>query len=680
MYYIQDYRKRAINTIIPYLIEFPQIVSIIEQSADRYQAIEDVIWRIANNFRIDDARGVFLQALAHNEVTNIIYTDVANDAFTYGTDKPEYQAYGTGHYYSQSSYISGIKKDVTEEKTIRAVKAKIIQNNTNGTIEDLIESLKLYYNAEHVRIFESNPLNISLMLEGAQLEVSSSGNRDIIKNMLPACVALKDLYLDRYTFDVFKYGLPAYGDSRYPIKIGSTTDIYNYISNSVNLDSEFKEYIKTNYTSIEDGQYCCIVGAFTKLNAGATLLSSCDLANGKEISVMLDDNNKISLKYNDTIYPSDITADINKRYTIIAARKADTFNLWISPSVQIYANELNQDISYIKNIISSGTPNVKIESYEDINQPIYLNCKNGENNRIDFGDFTYYAVVFGNTNNNNPNEYYTTCYGEKQLLFNCYENKNHLGIHTNNPLVSNLLVRQSYYNYKDNHSSGRYMYLDGKSGINYVLSNTNIPCTISSIDITLDICTPINISTGNILTDFVSGGAEKSKIYLNETGIMVVEIPIIKTTINEDDTITETEEIFVCDSGEVHILPDEYATFKIRITNASVDIYKNGVLAKSSPVNGTIEDIPDILRVGYDKSITNPFKGFIKNLGVNIIGIDSDDVKHSVNLKLTYDKSLQDDNKTYEYTNYGARFITVPQLISDTTKLDLYGNTLISKR
>ena len=38
MYYIQDYRKRAINTIIPYLIEFPQIVSIIEQSADRYQA------------------------------------------------------------------------------------------------------------------------------------------------------------------------------------------------------------------------------------------------------------------------------------------------------------------------------------------------------------------------------------------------------------------------------------------------------------------------------------------------------------------------------------------------------------------------------------------------------------------------------------------------------------------
>ncbi len=79
MYYIQDYRKRAINTIIPYLIEFPQIVSIIEQSADRYQAIEDVIWRIADNFKIDDARGVFLQALAHNEVTNIIYVAIQQD-------------------------------------------------------------------------------------------------------------------------------------------------------------------------------------------------------------------------------------------------------------------------------------------------------------------------------------------------------------------------------------------------------------------------------------------------------------------------------------------------------------------------------------------------------------------------------------------------------------------------
>ena len=181
MYYITDYRKRAINKIIPYLINFPQVVSIIEQSADRYQAIEDVIWQIANNFKLDNARGVFLQALAHNEATKIVYTDKAQDAFTYGTDKPLFQAYGTGHYYSQASYISGIKKDVTDEKTIRTVKAKIIQNNTDCTIEDLIEGLKLVYNADKIRVYESNPLAISLELIGSQLEVSSSGNKEIIK-------------------------------------------------------------------------------------------------------------------------------------------------------------------------------------------------------------------------------------------------------------------------------------------------------------------------------------------------------------------------------------------------------------------------------------------------------------------------------------------------------------------
>ena len=126
MYYIDDYKKRAIDKIIPYLVDFPQIVKIIENSADRYQAIEDLLWNIATNFKVTDSRGIFLDAHAKNEVIDITYTDKADDAFTYGTDKPLYQAYGTGHYYSQASYVSGIKKNVSEDKLIRAVQAKII--------------------------------------------------------------------------------------------------------------------------------------------------------------------------------------------------------------------------------------------------------------------------------------------------------------------------------------------------------------------------------------------------------------------------------------------------------------------------------------------------------------------------------------------------------------------------
>ena len=175
MYYIDDYKKRAVSKIVPYLINFPQIVKLVEYSAERYQAIEDVLWKIAENLRIDDSRGIFLESNAVNEVLNLIYTDKAEDAFTYGTKLPLLQGYGKGHYYSQASYISGSRKTASEDKTIRAVKAKVIENNTKGTIQDLIDGLKLYFNADKVGIYESYPMAMSIELIGQNLELSSSG-------------------------------------------------------------------------------------------------------------------------------------------------------------------------------------------------------------------------------------------------------------------------------------------------------------------------------------------------------------------------------------------------------------------------------------------------------------------------------------------------------------------------
>ena len=175
-----------------------------------------MLWSVATNFKVADSRGVFLDAHAKNEVLDIIYTDKADDAFTYGTDKPLYQAYGTGHYYSQASYISGIRKNISEDKLIRAVQAKIIQNNTNCTIEDLIEGLKLLYNATGVKIYESNPLTISVMLTGSKIELSSSGNYENIKKMLANCIGLKNIYVNPHQFDIFTYDENAsYGENRY---------------------------------------------------------------------------------------------------------------------------------------------------------------------------------------------------------------------------------------------------------------------------------------------------------------------------------------------------------------------------------------------------------------------------------------------------------------------------------
>lgn len=677
MYYISDYRKRAINTIIPYLIDFPQIVSIIEQSADRYQAIEDVIWRIADNFRVDDARGVFLQALAHNEVTNIIYTDVANDAFTYGTDKPEYQAYGTGHYYSQSSYISGIKKDVTDDKTIRAVKAKIIQNNTNGTIEDLIEGLKLYYNAEHVKVYESNPLNVSIMLEGTQLEVSSSGNREIVKNMLPACVALKTLYINPLTFDVFKYGEPSYGESRYPVVVGDTTDIYHYSSKALNLTSANKEYI-TLPSGLKTNTYICIAGEFSKVNSSGVLINNSDGTNAFRLLINKDGNFEIQqvLKNIAKSYPTTMKAELNKRYTIIVANDNGVLKLWIYNTLQIQGNILNQDISFITNVIKTIQPLLELKNQPSIGTPMVVN--KSSLNEINYSDFIYYVLVLGNNTSKIPSQYYTTEFGEKQILFNCYENKNHLKINTNNPLTKDIVVYQPYFNYKYNHSGNRYMYLDGKSGISYRIGSKNI--SINKIDINFDVCMPVSINTGNILTDFVSSEAGNSSISFNEDGQLQIAIPITTITNDTDGETIETTKIITYNSNNALIKPDEYATYSIKIDDSTINMYKNGVLAQKYTYFGTISDIPDILRVGYDKNITNPFKGFIKNLSINIIGIDTQNKEYTEDIKLPYTKGLQDINKIYEYTNYGARFITVPQLISNTDKTDLYGNTLINKR
>jgi hypothetical protein len=667
MYYISDHKKKAIDTIIPYLIEFPQIVKIIEQSADRYQAIEDVLWKIANNFKVDDARGVFLQALAHNEVTNIIYTDKADDAFTYGTDNPLYQAYGTGHYYSQSSYISGIKKDVTDEKTIRAVKAKIIQNNTNCSIEDFIECLKLYYNADKVKIYESHPLNISVMLEGKNLEISSSNNQEIIKNILPVCVSLKNLYINANQFDLFQYDKnSSYGDARYPVLVGNTVDTYTYISQSVTLDSKFKEYIILNDNLCEDS-YICICGAFTELNSNATLFSSTE--DGNSISLKIDENNNFVVVYNGTTYTTDIQASLNTRYTFVINNSDNKFKLWIFNKVQIYGKDLSQDTGFCKKQILGNSPNLQIDDFNTISAPIYINCENNNGEQSDFADFTYYAIMVGNTvEENNINvKYYVSCYGEKQILFNCNGNNNHLPIYTNNPLISNIMTTQSYYNYKDSHSNGKYIYFDGKSGVDYFISSNDIETEINEFKIKFDVCMPIQINDGNILTNFIYDST--SKIYFNEDGGLCIVLPLFDKNTEENETITLITE-------NNTISADEYAKFEITYKDNNLIIFKNNnIILKYDLTNYTINNIPHILKVAYDKGLSSFYKGFVKNLSVNIIGVDD-----TISLDLPYKYTLQDTTKEYEYTNYGARFITTPQLISDTSNLDLYGNALIGTR
>ena len=683
MYYIDNYRQESVKKVIPYLINFPQIIDILEVSADRYQAIENVLWNIANNFWVDDARGVFLNAHANNEVVSITFTDKAEDAFTYGTDKPLYQAYGTGHYYSQSSYISGIRKSVSEDKLIRAIKSKIIQNNTKGTVEDFIESLKLFYNANAVKIYESYPLNISIMLIGDKLELSSSGNYETVKSMLPVCVSLKNIYVDPYSFETFLYSEnSSYGDSRYPVLIGESTDMYNYISLSVNLDSQFNEYIKTKHELFGEGMFNCISCEITALNDGSTILSSIATDTGISIQIIEQDGAKyLGAKYNGNIYLSNNQVFNNERYTIISYNSGTEFKIWFNKNVQIRGRLLNEDMSYISNIILSTAPSIIIPNYNSINAPIYINCINDGSQFSNFGDYTYYAIIFGKLIDSNIEctEYYTTCYGEKQILFNCLENKNHLNIVTENPLVSNILVKQSYYNYKKNHSNGRYMYLDGKSGIEYKLPNSSSTALLKELNINFDLCAPVELTDGVIISNICNTDADNSSIQITKNGALLITLTHLKTVLNEDGTEEDIAETATYSTDDNIVLPEEFASFKVNITNEYINIYKNDVNIMLYNTSGKIIGLTSDIKVGFNNDFSLFYKGIIKNMIYDIIYTENN-IENEIILDLPYKNKLEDFYKNFEYVNYGARFITVPQLISDTTNLDLYNNPLISQR
>lgn len=674
MYYIDDYKKQAINKIIPYLIEFPQIVSIIENSADRYQAIEEVLWRIGNNFRVINARGVFLDAMAHNEVVNIVYTDKAKDAFTYGTQEPMYQAYGTGHYYSQASYISGIQKTISEEKMIRAIQEKIIQNNTNGTIEDFIESMKLHFNAERVKIYESNPMNISIMLLGPKLELSSSGNQEAIKRCLPACIRFNYLYTDSGLFDLFLYSNnSSYGDTRYPVLVGKSTDTYRYISFSANLSSQYSEYIKTNKTSFAEKDFACIVGEISEVNNNAVFLSSLDQDDlGFEVKIYNNgEKNLLSINYNGIEYPSTIEAVRGSKYTILLYNENNKLKVWFMSGIKIYGNVLDQDSSWIINQINYGIPSIEINNFNTFDGDLYINCAHLSNNiNSNFGDFTYYGIVFGNTDT--IEEYYISCFGEKQILFNCLNNSNHLFIHTENLLEKDILTQHNSFNYKTNHSNGRYMYLDGKSSINYTLRDDVENATINSFELSFDMCSPVELSHGYILSGFIGDEDNVMGVYINENNLLTLEIP---TYIVSEG---ETTKIFSYYSmGISNIEHDEYCNIKIIYSDGKIYFYKNDVLINNISTDDiTIKDLTPILNIGTNKNENSYFKGILKNIKFNY-EYTQNNTNEILEYYIPYKINLYDATKEILYINNGARFITTPQLISDTTKKDLYGNNLI---
>ena len=676
MYYISDYEKKSLEKLIPYLLEFPQIVEIVKYNSSRYQVIEEALWKIAENLKIDNARGIFLDILANNEVTDIIYTDLADDAFTYGGEDADKQGFGKGHFYSQLSYVSDTNKNISEDKMIKAVKAKIIQNNTDGSISDFSESLKLMFNAKKTTILEYNPLGVSVGIHGDKLEVSTSGVRESIKNMLPQCVNLKNIYICDGKYNIFSYNKNSYyGKTRYPIMYDKEGMVYYpSVSQSIVLNRNNKEYIKTeNYLNSND--FFALAMSFDEISGEECILSCID--ENYDFKIKIDTNKKIAISLNGSEYILDKLIEENIDYSIIIYRSENQIKIYIENGV-IFSGSIERDKSIVRSYIEYKTPIFTNDNFTDINSVIYINCDTVplEDNVKNFCNSICHILLSGTFNftekNIVINKYYPSCYGEKQILFNVASNNSHLKILRQNDINQNLVVKQDVFNYDSNHLDNRYCYFNGNSYIDYHLGYDNIDCDITDFEISFDICIPFQHNELTILSNFI-GYNENSYIYINNDNNIVLSF-----LTNEFIDGIEQESNNIYSSSNDILSQNEYANIKIVFKNGQISFYKNNKLDVNLEVNETPLNLPSILKMGKGLNKNN-FEGFIKNFKFNINGKKEQNI-YNRNINIDFAYNLKDNNESVEYENNGVRFITVPQLENNSTNLDIYNNTIINIR
>lgn len=644
MYQILDYKKRAINMLIPYLLEFPQLISVVEQGADRYQEIEKVIWELATNLRLDDSRGIWLDAKTKNTATNIIYTDIAKDAFTYGTDQPELQGYGAGHYYSQANYISGTNLTISEQKQIRGIKSKIIRNNFDGTIESFIKAIQLLFNAEQVIISESYPLAVSVMMKGSSMEVSSSAMYEQIKALLAGGVKLNNIFLDNNTFNVFKYdGKQAFGDTRYPALITDTLDLITFKGKCIKFTSDNKMYCKTNVHLDANKLFVTCGRLYKDIDTYSTIMSCNDNVN--YMSLYIDSENKLNLTIGDITSTFDTPLVVNNDYTIIYYKN----KVWLINGCKL-TGDYDADVSYLSGLINYYEPNISIDTdINNINSSIYFNgliTNEGKIDDLSYGDFIYYNMIIGDVINKQMSipYYYITAYGETKILFNVIDNNNHLKINMSKRLNENLYEPQSSFKYELTHHDKRQMMLETGDSIVYNTVGGDNKHIELSFDLYIPFSNPdeeqqiLKLYKGDNTTDLLKVSLLNDKL----------EISLTYHVLN-----AEGQEETVTSKDSLDITTQNYHQINISIDNNNTYLDVNN---KQSHLVYLVDILHDI---GNTVTLGNTYNGIISNFSLRT---------DLYQLELPFDTTI--NHGVYSHTNNGgAKFITVPSSISNTANI-----------
>ena len=192
---IDNHKELATEAPIPYLLQFPEFYKLVEQSGDRHQAIESIIWQLLRSLDYTTASGVWLDYIGKKVGQSKIYSPKPTDAFTFGGTKPE--GFGAGRFKSAQS-LKGTRVARSDASFRNAIRAKIIQNNTDTSLDELISACKLLFNAKLVRIIEKYPANIEeIHLYGSNV-LQTLDALEVIKSSLAAGVSLEHLYYHNF--------------------------------------------------------------------------------------------------------------------------------------------------------------------------------------------------------------------------------------------------------------------------------------------------------------------------------------------------------------------------------------------------------------------------------------------------------------------------------------------------
>src|SRR5574344_58549 len=390
MLQIDNHEEKASSVIVPYLLQFPEIYGLAKNSGTRAQNLEDITWELLWNLDLESANGVWLDYLGKKVGQSRLYSPTVEGAFTFGGTTLE--GFGKGKFLS--SALTGTNTKIARNDALfrNAIRAKIIQNNTDCSLDELINACKLLYNASRVIINESYPAGIeSIYLYGSSLLQSSNANAEI-KKMMPAGVSLTHVYFED-VYNIFKNNAFISYNSDYIIP--PTNDFELSFSFKPDTVSSEDIYLLSESTSFSQEP---ILNIHYNNTDGLIFSSTPDLYVDGYGIVYIDGNGEPYASNEGSIYLSGGTININENNTVKITKIGTEYKLYVN-DILVDTAITSENIGGLNNNLYLGVSNSNYYNSGSINNLYIYNLTTSQivlndtlKNKTDYG--TNNGVIF----------------------------------------------------------------------------------------------------------------------------------------------------------------------------------------------------------------------------------------------------------------------------------------------